>query len=131
WRSAVGQREGRATTATTVRATPVPRRPASSGPTARNRSRAPSVQCPDASPRVHGNEAGPVGAPLPTSDRTVELEDTSMEQAFRKLVDQVEQVIQGKRDAVQLALVCLFAQGHLLIEDVPGVGKTSLAKAIA
>ena len=48
-----------------------------------------------------------------------------------KLVDQVEQVIQGKRDAVQLALVCLFAQGHLLIEDVPGVGKTSLAKAIA
>src|SRR3954468_3656763 len=54
-----------------------------------------------------------------------------MEQAFRKLVDQVEQVIQGKREAVQLALVCLFAQGHLLIEDVPGVGKTSLAKAIA
>ena len=54
-----------------------------------------------------------------------------MEQAFRKLVDQVEQVIQGKREAVQLALACLFAQGHLLIEDVPGVGKTSLAKAIA
>jgi len=54
-----------------------------------------------------------------------------MEQAFRKLVDQVEQVIQGKREPVQLALVCLFAQGHLLIEDVPGVGKTSLAKAIA
>ncbi|MGZ4678054.1 MAG: AAA family ATPase [Acidimicrobiia bacterium] len=54
-----------------------------------------------------------------------------MDQAFRKLVEQVEQVIQGKRDVVQLALVCLFAQGHLLIEDVPGVGKTSLAKAIA
>ncbi len=54
-----------------------------------------------------------------------------MEQAFAKLVDHIEQVIQGKRDAIQLALVCLFAQGHLLIEDVPGVGKTSLAKAIA
>ena len=54
-----------------------------------------------------------------------------MDQAFRKLVEHIEQVIQGKREAVQLALVCLFAQGHLLIEDVPGVGKTSLAKAIA
>jgi len=54
-----------------------------------------------------------------------------VDQAFRKLVEQVEQVIQGKREAVQLALVCLFARGHLLIEDVPGVGKTSLAKAIA
>jgi MoxR-like ATPase len=54
-----------------------------------------------------------------------------VDQTFRKLVEQVEQVIQGKRDAVRLALVCLFAQGHLLIEDVPGVGKTSLAKAIA
>ncbi len=54
-----------------------------------------------------------------------------MDQAFRKLVEHIEQVIQGKREAIQLALVCLFAQGHLLIEDVPGVGKTSLAKAIA
>ncbi len=54
-----------------------------------------------------------------------------MDQAFRKLVEHIEQVIQGKREAVQLALVCLVAQGHLLIEDVPGVGKTSLAKAIA
>ena len=40
-------------------------------------------------------------------------------------------MIQGKREQVHLALVCLLAEGHLLIEDVPGVGKTSLAKAIA
>ena len=44
---------------------------------------------------------------------------------------QIEQVLRGKKRAVHLALVCLFAEGHLLIEDVPGVGKTSLAKAIA
>ncbi len=50
---------------------------------------------------------------------------------FEALARNVERVIQGKRDQVHLALVCLFAEGHLLIEDVPGVGKTSLAKALA
>jgi MoxR-like ATPase len=50
---------------------------------------------------------------------------------FDALLHNVERVIQGKRDQVTLALVCLLAEGHLLIEDVPGVGKTSLAKAIA
>jgi MoxR-like ATPase len=43
----------------------------------------------------------------------------------------VEQVIEGKPDVVALALVALLAEGHLLIEDVPGVGKTMLAKALA
>ena len=40
-------------------------------------------------------------------------------------------MIRGKPEVVRLALTCLFAGGHLLIEDVPGVGKTSLAKALA
>ena len=43
----------------------------------------------------------------------------------------VERVIEGKPDVVRLALVVLLAEGHLLIEDVPGVGKTTLAKALA
>jgi len=43
----------------------------------------------------------------------------------------VESVIEGKSDAVRLALTVLLAEGHLLIEDVPGVGKTMLAKALA
>jgi MoxR-like ATPase len=42
----------------------------------------------------------------------------------------IEQVIEGKRDSVDLALVVLLAEGHLLVEDVPGVGKTMLAKSI-
>jgi MoxR-like ATPase len=50
---------------------------------------------------------------------------------FDAVAGNVGQVIQGKDDAIQLALVCLLAEGHLLIEDVPGVGKTSLAKALA
>jgi MoxR-like ATPase len=43
----------------------------------------------------------------------------------------VEQVLRGKTEAIRLALACLLAGGHLLIEDVPGTGKTSLAKALA
>jgi MoxR-like ATPase len=50
---------------------------------------------------------------------------------FDALLQNVERVIRGKREQVRLALVCLLAEGHLLIEDVPGVGKTSLAKALA
>jgi MoxR-like ATPase len=57
--------------------------------------------------------------------------DTSFKDTFDALARQVEQVLRGKKRAVHLSLVCLFAEGHLLIEDVPGVGKTSLAKAIA
>lgn len=47
------------------------------------------------------------------------------------LVDNIEQVIVGKRSAVQLTVLGLLCQGHMLIEDVPGVGKTVLAKAVA
>ena len=48
-----------------------------------------------------------------------------------RIAANIEQVIEGKADAVRLALVVLLAEGHLLIEDVPGVGKTLLAKALA
>jgi MoxR-like ATPase len=50
---------------------------------------------------------------------------------FEKVVSAIETVILGKRDPIKLALTALFAEGHLLLEDVPGTGKTSLAKAIA
>jgi MoxR-like ATPase len=42
----------------------------------------------------------------------------------------MESVIEGKRSSIDLALVVLLAEGHLLVEDVPGVGKTMLAKAL-
>jgi MoxR-like ATPase len=48
-----------------------------------------------------------------------------------RLQSAVEQVIRGKADAVRLSIVTLLAGGHLLIEDVPGVGKTTLAQALA
>ncbi|MGH9279390.1 MAG: AAA family ATPase [Acidimicrobiales bacterium] len=56
---------------------------------------------------------------------------TSFADGFEAVVQNVSSVIQGKDEAIRLALVCLLAEGHLLIEDVPGVGKTSLAKALA
>lgn len=49
----------------------------------------------------------------------------------REVVRSVETVIDGKREAVELALTTVLAEGHLLIEDVPGVGKTMLARALA
>ncbi len=50
---------------------------------------------------------------------------------FHRIATNVETVIQGKREAVELILLALVAEGHVLIEDVPGVGKTQLAKSIA
>jgi MoxR-like ATPase len=49
----------------------------------------------------------------------------------RAIAGNIEQVIEGKAATVRLALAVLLAEGHLLIEDVPGVGKTKLAKALA
>ena len=51
--------------------------------------------------------------------------------AARRIGTAIEAVIEGKRDAIQLTLAVLLAEGHLLIEDVPGVGKTMLAKSLA
>ena len=50
---------------------------------------------------------------------------------FEAIVNNVAQFIQGKRDVIALALTCLLSEGHLLVEDVPGVGKTSLARSFA
>ncbi len=50
---------------------------------------------------------------------------------FTAVADNIEHVIQGKRDTVELITSCLISGGHVLIEDVPGVGKTLLAKSLA
>ncbi|MBW3614429.1 MAG: MoxR family ATPase [Actinobacteria bacterium] len=63
--------------------------------------------------------------------RTAAQSIASFADRFDAIVDNVGQVISGKEDAIRLAMVCMVAEGHLLIEDVPGVGKTSMAKALA
>ena len=48
-----------------------------------------------------------------------------------KISENVERVIIGKTDAIELLMVALLCDGHILLEDVPGVGKTMLARAVA
>ncbi len=48
-----------------------------------------------------------------------------------RVVDAVEQAVRGRRSVVELVTVAVFAQGHVLVEDVPGTGKTTLARALA
>jgi MoxR-like ATPase len=62
-----------------------------------------------------------------STDRTLD----DLVDVARQVSTAVESVIAGKPDAIRLALVVLLAEGHILIEDVPGVGKTMLAKALA
>src|ERR1700761_8814378 len=54
-----------------------------------------------------------------------------MKSRIDSLVSAVGEIIVGKEHAISLAVACLIARGHLLIEDVPGVGKTTLAHALA
>jgi MoxR-like ATPase len=56
---------------------------------------------------------------------------TSVQSFAEKVIENVEKVILGKREAVELTVIDLLCAGHLLIEDVPGVGKTMLARSLA
>ena len=60
-----------------------------------------------------------------------EIDFAGFAETFGAIAGNVERVIEGKGDVVRLALIALAAEGHLLVEDVPGVGKTMLAKAVA
>lgn len=55
----------------------------------------------------------------------------AMHPALEKVIENIEKVMIGKREAAQLSLVSLLADGHVLLEDVPGVGKTMLVRALA
>ncbi|TAM71300.1 MAG: MoxR family ATPase [Microbacteriaceae bacterium] len=67
-------------------------------------------------------------APVAATD---EMDSAELQHAAAQIAANVESVIDGKHDAVQTALTVLLAEGHLLIEDIPGVGKTMLAKSLA
>ncbi|WP_414683787.1 AAA family ATPase [Microbacterium sp.] len=78
-----------------------------------------------------GVTIGNVSTDVASASSTGALTAESFAELTRAITDTVGRVIDGKPDAVRAALVCLLAEGHLLIEDVPGVGKTMLARAVA
>ncbi|MCR2784273.1 MULTISPECIES: MoxR family ATPase [unclassified Microbacterium] len=62
---------------------------------------------------------------------TITAEQTAwFQETFAQLVDNVEQVVLGKRHVIELAFTAMVSEGHLLLEDFPGTGKTSLARAM-
>ncbi len=65
------------------------------------------------------------------AEDAIRAQVTGFQNDFERIVSSVEQVVKGKSDVVRLAVTCMLADGHLLVEDVPGVGKTSLARALA
>jgi MoxR-like ATPase len=55
----------------------------------------------------------------------------SAQTQLHTIIDQIGRTVLGKREQIKMALTCLFAGGHLLIEDIPGIGKTTLAKVLS
>jgi len=68
--------------------------------------------------------------PVPATDAPAADLEGALD-GLRKVIDQVSEIILGKETQIRLTLACLLARGHLLIEDLPGVGKTTLAHALA
>ena len=56
---------------------------------------------------------------------------TEYQEKINLIIDNIEKTFLGKRDVIKLLMIAAVAHGHVLIEDVPGVGKTSLANALA
>ena len=61
----------------------------------------------------------------------LDTEITNTKDTLDNIVEEIGRVILGKEEAIRLSLACLLARGHLLIEDLPGVGKTILSHVIA
>jgi MoxR-like ATPase len=86
---------------------------------------------PTASPKPapSGEPSTPV-VPVPTSPATVE-EAAWFKQAFDLVTDNIAKAVLGKRHVIRLVMTCLVSEGHLLLEDYPGTGKTMLARGLA
>lgn len=81
---------------------------------------------------AHNQYATPNGSTAPPADPTRSpMTGATFRDTSARILTSINTVIDGKPDAARLALTVLLAEGHLLLEDVPGVGKTMLAKTLA
>ncbi|MBV9468953.1 MAG: MoxR family ATPase [Abitibacteriaceae bacterium] len=78
-------------------------------------------------------QAHPVDATVPVTPlkAAAPMQADQFAHIIKRLIDNIEQVIVGKRDVIEGCLIGLLAGGHILLEDIPGVGKTTLAKSLA
>ncbi len=91
---------------------------------------APAAPLAHAAPAV-APAAAHSSAPVAPRGPVAPLDPGEFSTRFQTLTQNMARVIQGKPEVLHLAAVCLVAEGHLLLEDVPGTGKTSLARALA
>jgi MoxR-like ATPase len=91
-------------------------------------TRSPGIAAFDSTPARRGSTLTTVQTPVPGGGSA---DFSQFSARLATLQSNIEAVIRGKPDVVRLALTCVLAEGHILVEDVPGVGKTSLAKALA
>jgi len=73
----------------------------------------------------------PFEGKAPAPEHAVLADASEATRLFERIVANIARVVQGNEEAIRLSVTCLIAGGHLLVEDVPGVGKTSLGKALA
>lgn len=91
------------------------------------------VNCPSCGSAIRLNVSlpGSVRIPIPRAPAARETVASPVAQVANRILDNISKVIVGKRDAIELTLVAFFSEGHVLLEDVPGVAKTMLARALA
>jgi MoxR-like ATPase len=94
-----------------------------------------TVDCPTcgASTRLGSGPAPTIKVPVfnPARPWAREQQPSFVTELATRLTENIERILVGKREQIQLTLVTLFSEGHLLLEDVPGVAKTMLARALA
>lgn len=105
--------------------------PACGKPTSLFETGVPVIRIPDHAPKSPFARRDAAQTPAPLLEEPPAPAASPAAEAARRIIQNVEKVVIGKRQEITLALVAWFSEGHILLEDVPGVAKTMLARALA